>query len=403
VAKHRSRNEPRPVEPRQHAAAGDGKARSLAVKEIAPSEPAWIAYALRLWLAAMFGWTLWVTRAVWSVHSEPPMLPAFEWSWLPLERFDYYGEALFTAFASAIIWPRLGWTAYVVVAAAAMFADQTRMQPQMFSFALLLLGTWESPRAKLIARTHLASLWFFSGVHKLLSPGYYATVAPWLWQGIAPVADYPTLADYAGMFGATLAGIETAMGIAVWIPRLRRYVAGAAFAMHFGIVALLNHLDGWNTSVWGWNCAIAIVGFALIVRWRGPLLDDFRRCGRATTVAAVLLFVSPLLFYVGRLDAYLCHCLYSDNVASATFYSADRRRVFAMNGQEGPYWSNVNVPLPPAHRIFETYFRRVAEPGDVLIVRDPRWWAKKTLNSDYQWRCDANGCYREQLAPREGK
>lgn len=389
MAKRRTKPEPRHFAP--------------TVDGTTSGEPRWLPYALRLWLVAMFGWTLWVTRNLWAVHNVPPMLPAIEWAWLPLERFDFYGEALFATFAACVLWPRAGWGAFVAVAAASMLADQTRMQPQVFSFALLMLGTWDDPRAKLIARTHLASLWFFSGVHKLLSPGYYETVAPWLWQGIVPAADYPRLADYAGTFGTMIAVIETTMGLAVWLPRLRRYVAAMVPAMHFGIVALLNHLDGWNTSVWGWNCAIAVVGMILIARWREPLRAEQGRCGRGAIAAAAFLFVSPMLFYVGRLDGYLSHCLYSDNVAKGIYYDSRRGTAYGLNYLDGPYWSRLNVPLPPAHRLFELYFRKAGKPGDRLMVQDRRWWAKKTLNNDYQWNCDRNGFHRTDAAPLEGR
>jgi uncharacterized membrane protein YphA (DoxX/SURF4 family) len=388
VAKRRTKHEPR-----QSATVAEGAISG---------EPVWLPYSLRLWLVAMFGWTLWVTRNLWSVHNVPPMLPAFEWAWLPLEKFDYFGEALFATFAACVLWPRAAWGAFVAVAAVAMLADQTRMQPQILSFALLMLGTWDDPRAKLIARTHLASLWFFSGVHKLLSPGYYETVAPWLWKGIFPVADHPQLADYARAFGTSIAVIETMMGLAVWLPRLRKCVAVMTLAMHFGIVALLNHLNGWNTSVWGWNCAIAIMGAILVAGWRDPIKVEFVKCGRAVLVASAMLFISPILFYVGRLDGYLSHCLYSDNVAKGTYYDVQRGTVYGLNYLEGPYWSRLNVPLPPAHRLFELYFRKVAKPGDRLVVHDPRWWARVTLNEDYQWDCDKNGLHRASLVPKEG-
>lgn len=355
-----------------------------------------MTFGLRVWLVAMFGWMLWVTRLLWTARAEPPLLPAFD---SPLVHFDYFGEALFAAFAACVVWPRVGMAAYVVVAAAALTADQTRMQPQIFSFALLMLGTWANPTAKLLARTHLSSLWFFSGVHKLFSPDYYTQVAPWLWKGIVPAGDQPPFASLAAGFGAALALIEVGLGIGLWFPRLRKSVAWVALAMHLGIVATLNHLDGWNTSVWGWNFAIGVAALVLIGRWREPLRIEVARSSRWVGAAAALLFTSPVLFYFGALDAYLCHCLYSANVASADYLEADSKQSYKLNWIGG----SVNVPLPPAHRLFEAYFRAVAKPGDRLFVRDPRWWAKSSLNDYYQWRCDAAGIHRENLAIASGK
>ncbi len=36
----------------------------------------------------------------------------------------------------------------------------------------------------------------------------------------------------------------------------------------------------------------------------------------------------------------------------------------------------LNVAIPPEHRLFEAYFNQVAEPGEKLIIEDPRWWAR---------------------------
>jgi uncharacterized membrane protein YphA (DoxX/SURF4 family) len=404
VAKHRGKSEARPSTATPAVMQGPAEQRKPVVKPMSQAataaafepDPAWIAYGLRLWLVAMFGWTLWVTRLLWTAHVEPPLLPVFD---SPLTRFDYFGEALFAVFAAGVVWPRVGLASYVVVAGLAMTADQTRMQPQMFSFALLMLGTWPNPTAKLLARTHLSSLWFFSGMHKLFSPDYYTQVAPWLWQGILPAGDRPPLASYASTFGATLALIEVALGIAICFPQLRKIVAWIALGMHLGIVALLNHLDGWNTSVWGWNCAIAVVAFVIVGRWREPLQVDVSRSSRWIGAAAALLFASPVLFYFGSLDAYLCHCLYSANVASAEFQPGDGKPPYKLN------WigESVNVPLPPAHRLFEAYFRAIAKPGDRMLVRDPRRWAKSSLNDYYLWLCDPSGIHREQLATQGGE
>lgn len=393
MAKHRPKTEARhpnakPIEKHEPRASRDRNHGD----SLPATEPDWITYGLRIWLVAMFGWTLWVTRLLWTVRAEPPLLPAFD---SPLVQFDYFGEALIAAFAACIVWPHAGLAAYGVVAAAALTADQMRMQPQIFSFALLMLGTWSNPTAKLLARTHLSSLWFFSGFHKLFSPDYYTQVAPWLWKGIVPVVAFDS---FATSFGVILAVIEVGLGICLWFPNLRRYVAWVALAMHLGIVATLNHLDGWNTSVWAWNLAIGAVAFVLIGRWCEPLRFDIPHRSRWVGAGAVLLFASPVLFYFGALDAYLCHCLYSANVASAEFHPGDGKQPYKLN------WigASVNVPLPPAHRLFESYFRAIAKPGDRLLVRDPRWWAKLSLNNYYQWRCDSSGIHRDQLTTESG-
>ena len=108
------------------------------------------------------------------------------------------------------------------------------------------------------------------------------------------------------------------------------------------------------------------------------------------------------MFYVGLLDPYLSHCLYSSNVPVATMYPAQVGSVpYPMNSQEGPYWRYLNVPQPPTHRNFELYFRAVAKPGDKMIVNDERAWAEWAGCNRYEWRRTDAGIDRAPIAPIE--
>lgn len=133
---------------------------------------AWQVHGLRIWLVVMIGATLQLTWPLWSERSTPPWLPLAPWP-----AFAHFGTMLAATAAATIFWPRAGFAAHVLVGLAAMTADQTRMQPQMFSFWLLMLGTLPFPVPQFLARCHLASLWFFSGFHKLLSPPVTSTTS----------------------------------------------------------------------------------------------------------------------------------------------------------------------------------------------------------------------------------
>ena len=62
-------------------------------------------------------------------------------------------------------------------------------------------------------------------------------------------------------------------------------------------------------------------------------------------------------------DAYLAHCLYSRNTPSAVYHGEP---VVDLAMRE------VNVPLPPEHRLYEQLFERTAAPGDEMRIEDPR-------------------------------
>lgn len=373
--------------------------KSLAVEQ--PSAPApesnasgLLIYGLRAWVAAMYAATLWVTHRLWIERAEPPLLP-----WIELPAFSGYGELLFATACLFVVWPRFGLVANVVVGLVAMTADQTRMQPQIFSFWLLMLGTWRAPSAQLLGRTHLASLWFFSGLHKLLSPEYFTVVGPWMWQGLFPSENWPDVPNYSRQFATLIATTELLLGLFIWWRRARPVVAGIAASLHIGIVGMLYSMNGWNTSVWGWNLALAAAAIVLVGGWRTPLVEQLRTCGPAASLAALFMFVSPVLFYVGTLDAYLSHCLYSANVPTAQFVPGPETHAasYQLQGIEGPYWKNLNVPQPPTHRNFELYFRRVARKGDKLLVSDSRVWALRSGWGRYAWEFGESGIQRIPL------
>jgi hypothetical protein len=351
----------------------------------APSETprrSWQTVVQQVWIVLMYAITLQLTWPLWGERTSPPLLPLVDWPPVP-----YFGTMLLVTAVCILFWPRAALAANVLVGLAAMTADQTRMQPEIFSLWLLLLGTMPNPVCKFLARCHLASLWFFSGLHKLLSPAYYTSVAPFLWEGILPTDDWPNAAHWAVPTAVLAAVVELSLGIAVWFPRVRRYTVPVIVLLHCSAVTILHRLDDWNTAVYPWNLALAVVGAWFIYDWRSSPREERASCGTVGFAAGIALFLSPLLFYVGLLDAYLSHCLYSANVPAAVMIpAAAGSHTYHVNGTEGPYWSSVNVPQPPAHRIFEAYFRRTAGPGDRLEVVDPRLWAVWTGWDRYRWQ-----------------
>jgi uncharacterized membrane protein YphA (DoxX/SURF4 family) len=327
----------------------------------------------------MLAATIVVTWPLWGDRLTPPRLPLVDL------HLPHMGVPLIATAAVFVIWPRVGIGLNVLVGVAAMVDDQTRMQPQLFSFWLLMLGTLPRAAPRWLARCHLSSLWFFSGFHKLLSSAYHRDVAPMLWRGAFPETAWPMLASGVSWFGMLSVICEMGLGLAVWIPPLRRLAAIGGCLLHLSVVWMLHRNDNWNTSVWPWNLALAATAPALLATWRDTLVVERRICGKLAWAAGLALFVSPLLFYAGLLDAYLSHCLYSANVPTAIFFDSERRTAYLTNGIDGPYWKNLNVPQPPAHRLFEAYFRAVAKPGDRMEIEDGRAVAAWTRTDHYAW------------------
>lgn len=171
------------------------------------------------------------------------------------------------------------------------------------------------------------------------------------------------------------------VGVLAVFPATRRVAAVGAFALGAGTLFVLMHGLHNNVSVWPWNAALALSGFALILPWRSSLRATLHTSPLLVRAATLALLISPLGFYVGLTDAYLAHNLYSANTATASSnaFSTDET------------WLAFNVPLPPEHRLFVQWFASVCRYGDTLTVRDPRWWYAVQGRHEMVLRCASTG------------
>jgi hypothetical protein len=326
-------------------------------------------------------WPLWQVR---SGATTPPNLPLFDAALLDRLQVPF-GESLLLTLVVALIWPRIGSVAHVALLVAALGFDQLRIQPEFVSLAILLLGTLPRRGPLLLARGHLIALWFWAGLHKLLSPEYLQTTGPDLVHGLLSGATD----RQAMILGIGTALVELSLGLAAVFPATRRGVPLLAAHLH-GIVLLTLVARGWNTAVWPWNLALVVAGYGFFHGWTGPLWTWESAAGppiesasaRSAAIpssspifrwlwqsAAVAVVAYPALFYLNLCDGYLAWCVYSSNVPDAVIYDSDSpegERLFDRA------YEPLNVPFSPATRLFEQYLRRVGRMGDRLEIDDPR-------------------------------
>lgn len=293
--------------------------------------------------------TVLVTWRLWQIHRSPPMLPS-----LPLPELNL-GVIILVSLAAIFVRPLAGVILHTIVILYSILIDQSRLQPEIVSMVILMWGSLRSPSLKLIARSHLVSLWFFAGLNKMLSVGYLTSLT----------LAHPRSSSRA----ALLPLVELALGLLALIPRSRNFAAALAFPVHITIFAFV--LRGRpNSPILFWNLALAFAGFALISSWSKSLSSNLRQLNPVTASVALLILLSPIGFYFGIFDAYLSHHLYSRSVPTAIWYRASGKR------ESIDTWKTLNVPLPPEHRLYEAYFNASCERGDFLIIRDPRHWAR---------------------------
>jgi hypothetical protein len=295
--------------------------------------------------------TVLVTWPLWSGRrTSPPMFPAIAWlsSW-------ECAPVVIALCVAAVVAPKLareaaGACAAVVVIA--MLGDQVRIQPEVASLALLLAVLPWGATGRAIARWHLGSMWLWAGLHKALS-------LQWSVDGAAFIADSLHVERFRWVVALAVPAMEIALGLASLVPRLWPAVRLGGLALHLGIFVTLSPMFAdWNRAVWAWNLALAVV--AVLVFHRRA--DEQLVAGRLVAVVAAVLVLSPALFYVGSIDAYLSHNLYSSNTPVAVACGPDGSCVGFDTVED------LEVPLPPEPRLFRRWFDEACRPGTVLYV-----------------------------------
>jgi hypothetical protein len=329
--------------------------------ELAPLLFRWLVVAAQ-------GATLWLTWPVWRHRALPPMMPA-----LDLSTSLDMGWPLIGSLLLVLIAPRWGVAMHLVLLVAAIVMDQMRLQPEFLSLALLMLATLPARGAKLVGRTHLICLWFFSGFHKLVSTGYYEMMHERMWTRVAPELD----SRLTFALSAVFALLEISLAVLAWLPRTRRAAAVIAIPFHFAILGVLWDFD-WNLAVWPWNAALSLAGFGLLWTWRETVTAELATVRWPAKLAACVLLVSPWGYYLGIIDAYLANCFYAGNIPQAQWNDVPLTGSTMYRGpKENPNQLYVGVPIPPTHRAFEAFFHALAKPGDKLRIEDPRWCARQ--------------------------
>ena len=322
--------------------------------------------AFRLWVCGTACLTILWTWRLWEVRADPPLLPLLDF--LPRWSFAW---PLLISLLSGIFLPRAGWAAFALVLGGAILADETRLQPQFFSFLVLLGGILPGVSgARLAARFYLASLWLYAGLHKLLSPAYLGEEGVRLFQGIAPGIPLDWLPALAG----AVALAEILLGLGALGERTRKPTAWAAFFFHaFAFLSLSPLGRGENQSVWAWNLTLALAGFVYLYDWRDGPIVALRKEKLFWRAVSFLLLFYPLLYFGGLAHPHLAHCLYALNVPRAHLVrpAGESKTRIALTG----YLPELRSFLPPTPRAFRESFRRTCRPGEELeIVYPPRYF-----------------------------
>ena len=220
-----------------------------------------IAYAMTVVCVAcqlatiILSWPVWQARDLTHRFPNLPWIegtPQFDTQWL-----------LVGSLVLVLVKPRrFGMALHLIVLSLAIGMDQIRFQPQFIAIAVLMAASvW--PAARRICVWYVISIWIWAGLHKLMSPEWFANASYGLLIPAVDQYDPWHLWRYHDSLAIVIAISELGLGLlAIAKPRL---AAVACIPMHAGIVMFLFWID-WNYSVVPWNVCSAIVGCWLLLR-----------------------------------------------------------------------------------------------------------------------------------------
>ena len=298
--------------------------------------------------------TIWISWRLWEVRVSPPNLPLFaEWGF-PMS----FTWTLMASLALIVWFPRVGIWFHLLVLMVAAGLDQFRIVPQVF-LTWMLMAAVVYDWATVIGRWYLVSVWFWAGLHKLLSSDWLGYQSFELLSGCNT---FFNASDYYLFFAWGVGLSELLLGLLAWFRPC--WAAFGCLGLHLGIALFLTlfYLGG-NDSVIPWNFAMAIVGFWILKQ--AAKQSTMTRCER---VCLLIFLILPCGFYFGLVGRTLSHVLYSGNIPQGyiTRLQQPNERILG--------WGNLQVPFPNERRIIKQYFSTTASPGEKLHIRDPRPW-----------------------------
>jgi len=291
------------------------------------------------------------------------------------------------------------WFRAVPVGIIAVFValDQSRFQPWVFMYAVILLVAAFASRVEgrnagilMTLRFLIAAQYFWSGLQKA-NYSFIQQVWPTFADPLFQALHLPLSAGHAAGFVVPM--LEVAVGCFLFVPRTRRIGVIGACITHATILASLL-ASGENIAVWAWN--VAMPAFDVVLFWNAATvpwsISSIRRFPQGVAFA-LLVGVLPALSFVDHWDSYASWALYSGNTAQAvvvidpaalnTLPDVLRRNTWQ---QSSPMFIDLNrwsyeelqVPIYPEPRVFRAVGRYVCNTYStaavtLVILGRPDW------------------------------
>lgn len=361
---------------------------------------------LRAAVACAYAFGILLSQGLWFGFGRTiPRAPLLGLLPRPVSSHDYlFSILLLAALALAVATGRSRryLLAAVLLTALLVVSDQTRLQPWVYQYLLMLAllacvrpgveGDADAAHVLAANRFVVAALYFWGGAQKLnWSFGHEVLPALFEQAGVKLPAAF---ASYTPAVGVAVAVIETALGVMLLVRRTRKFAVALALCMHASVLLLL--IAAWqNSVVWVWNVSMAVI-VLLLFRQSDPTHEQnaaarahSRTPARHLLKAVVIVCgLAPALSFAGLWDMYLSAALYSGNTPVAVLHidehvrdrlpESARRQVFKTGRGELmlPFheWSlaELNVPPYPEARAYRQVARQVCESvedeGEIELI-----------------------------------
>lgn len=288
--------------------------------------------------------------------------------------------------------------AAVVLIIILCLADQTRFQPWLYQY-LLILSALALPK-KLSGsadsilnayRLMFVAIYFWSGLFKI-NWTYAHMVFPWLAGN--------TIKTLLGVSGVESVAVMSAVGemligLGLLFSRTRKVALWLCIFLHLGILLRLGPISyGWNSVIWPWNIAMILIAIFLFRRTpQVPAMDIAKPQNFFHWSIVLLCGVAPALSFVEMWDFYPSFHLYSGDhqAAQLKFSEAVLLRLpqqthgLVNKNEKGENllhfetWceKTMNVPPYPTERVYRSIAKSFAnqfgaEKGDVTLILEDR-------------------------------
>ena len=207
--------------------------------------------------------------------------------------------------------------AFVFLAIAVAMFDQSRWQPWLYQYLIMLIAVGFCDRVEALntCRLVVVCTYFWSGLQKA-NADFVHNVFPFM---MGPLARFVPV-----QLGFIAPLFEMAIGVGLLTRRFRIYAIYTAIAMHGFILLAIGPLgQSSNSVVWPWN--IAMICFVIILFRERPEVSgrDILWAGIYQRVVLVLFGIVPMLSFFNLWDAYLSSALYSGVRNTGAVYVSD--------------------------------------------------------------------------------